>query len=141
MNVEGTIVTVSTQKKSKTPVVTTQKVFYISTLSVRNDTMVVKTVTDGFSPSSRKGFQTPEQLKTEIVSLLDEKKNIFDDIYSLSYRKPGEKTNCAKVRECRRFEGSPFHFFWEDFLLQGFGSVYLPVGKRIGIVIYVHLLV
>jgi hypothetical protein len=87
MNVEGTIVTVTTQKKNKPPVVTTQKVFYISTLTLRNDTMVVKTITDGFSPQSRKGYSTPEQLKTEVVTMLGEKKNIFDDIYSLSYRK------------------------------------------------------
>jgi hypothetical protein len=87
MNVEGTIVLISTAKKSKTPVATTQKVFYVSSLNVRNDTMIVKTVTDNFSPLARKGFRTPEQLRSELNELMIQKKNIYDDTCSLSYRK------------------------------------------------------
>jgi len=87
MNVEGTIVLVTTEKKSKTPVVKTQKVFYISALTIRHDTLQVKTITDNFSPVSRKGFQSPEQLRAEILAMKQEQKNIYDDIYSLSYRK------------------------------------------------------
>ena len=86
MNIEGTIVVVTTNKK-KQPVVNTERVYYISTLSRRHDTLVVKTITDNFSPVSRKGFSSPEHLKAEIISLMEQKKNIYDDIYSLSYRK------------------------------------------------------
>jgi hypothetical protein len=87
MNVEGTIVSVTKPKKSKTPLVVTQKVYYISLMTVRNDTMVVRTITDNFSPIARKGFRNPGQLQSEVLSLLDQKQNIFDDTYSLSYRK------------------------------------------------------
>ena len=86
MNIEGTIVVVTTNKK-KQPVVNTERVYYISTLSRRHDTLVVKTITDNFSPVSRKGFSSPEHLKAELISLMEQKKNIYDDIYSLSYRK------------------------------------------------------
>lgn len=87
MNVEGTIVLITTTKKSKTPVAKTQKVFYISALYIRNDTMTVKTVTDNFSPLARKGFQNPEQLRSELNEMMIQNKNIYDDTYSLSYRK------------------------------------------------------
>ena len=87
MNVAGTLVSVSAEKKSKTPVVKTQNIFYISLFTVRNDTLQVKTITDNFSPVSRKGFRSPEQLKAEILSMKKQQVNIYDDIYSLSYRK------------------------------------------------------
>lgn len=88
MNIEGTILVVSTDnRKNKQPQVITQKVFYISALTVKHDTIVVKTVTDNFSPLARKGFRSSEQLKKEIQTNMEQKKNIFDDTYSLSYRK------------------------------------------------------
>jgi hypothetical protein len=86
MNVQGSIVIVTPTKK-KGPIVTTQKVYYISTISLSHDTLVVKTVTDNFSPVARKGFNSPAQLRTEVITLLGQKANIYDDTYSLSYRK------------------------------------------------------
>ena len=87
IHVAGTLVTVSSEKKNKTPVVRTQNIFYIALLSIRNDTLQVKTLTDNFSPAARKGFQSPEQLKAEILLMKQQQKNIYDDTYSLSYRK------------------------------------------------------
>ena len=86
MNVEGSIVLITTNRK-KQPEVKTQKVYYISAITIRHDTLWVKTLTDNFSPAARKGFQRPEDLQAEIRALLEQKKNIYDDIYSLSYRK------------------------------------------------------
>lgn len=86
MNIEGNIVLVSTNKK-KQPVFKTQKVYYLSTLDRRNDTLIVKTITDNFSPLARKGFYSPEILRKEVQTLMEAKQNIFDDTYSLSYRK------------------------------------------------------
>ena len=87
MNVAGTLVTVSSEKKNKPPVVKTQNIYYISLISVRNDTLQVKTLTDNFSPVARKGFQSPDQLKAEVLLMKQQQKNIYDDTYSLSYRK------------------------------------------------------
>lgn len=86
MNVEGSIVLI-TSRKNKAPEVKTQKVYYISYLERRNDTLRVKTVTDNFSPLARKGFRTPQDLKSEISLLLSQNANIYDNEYSLSYRK------------------------------------------------------
>ena len=87
MNVQGSMVSITQTKKGKSPIVKTQKVYYISTISVSHDTLVVKTVTDNFSPVARKGFNSPGQLRAEMISLLNQKMNIYDDTYSLSYRK------------------------------------------------------
>ncbi|HEX6190999.1 MAG TPA: hypothetical protein VFZ42_01490 [Chitinophagaceae bacterium] len=87
MNVAGTIVTVTSEKKNKPPVVKTQNIFYISSISIRHDTLQVRTITDNFSPVSRKGFSSSAQLKAEILSMKQQQKNIYDDTYSLSYRK------------------------------------------------------
>ncbi|HEX7902290.1 MAG TPA: hypothetical protein VF487_00325 [Chitinophagaceae bacterium] len=88
MNLESSIVLVSTNtRKSKQPEVKTQTIFYISAFAVRHDTMTVKTITDNFSPLARKGFKNSEQLKKEVQTAIEQKKNIYDDIYTLSYRK------------------------------------------------------
>ena len=84
MNVVGSIVSVTT-RRNKPPEVKTQKVYYLATFDRRNDTLHVKTLTDDFLPT-KKIFRNPEELKQAVISLKDQK-NIFDDQYSLSYRK------------------------------------------------------
>jgi hypothetical protein len=85
MNVEGSVVLVTTRGK-KSPEVKTQKVFYLANFSMQRDTLTMRTITENFSPS-RRGFSTPEELKQTIISLSGQGKNIYDDLYALSYRK------------------------------------------------------
>lgn len=90
MNIEGTLVTVEPRSK-KSPVVTTQKVFYLSTIDRSHDTLEVKTVTEDFT--ARKYFSKPEEIAQMVGDLLSKNKNIYDDQYSLKYRKvpkPGQ---------------------------------------------------
>jgi hypothetical protein len=84
MNIEGTVLIV-TPRRNKQPDIKKEKVFYLSAIDRRHDTLVVKTITEDFSP--RKVFGSPEELKQFVADLTGQKKNIFDEQYSLSYRK------------------------------------------------------
>ena len=85
MNIEGFVLIV-TPRKNKQPEMKKEKVFYLSALESRNDTLSIKTITENFS-STRKDLKTPEDLKQVVIDALSQQKNIFDDLYSLSYRK------------------------------------------------------
>jgi hypothetical protein len=85
MNIEGFIITKIPQRK-KPPVYKKEKVYYISYLNRRNDTLDVKTITESISPT-RKIFNSPEDLRSLVAASIDQAKNIYDDQYSLSYRK------------------------------------------------------
>ena len=85
MNIEGSVVLVITRGK-KSPEVKTEKVFYVSAFETHHDTLSVKTITENFSPA-RNGFKTPEEFKQAVISLTGQQKNIYDELYSLSYRK------------------------------------------------------
>lgn len=85
MNVEGSIVTVQTKGK-KAPVVLNEKVFYLANFERRNDTLSMRTISENF-PHPRTGFRNPEELAEAVISLTAQQKNIYDDLYSLSYRK------------------------------------------------------
>jgi hypothetical protein len=85
MNVEGTVL-IQTARRNKPVEYVKHRVFYLSALDVRNDTLSVKTITEGFSPT-RKGFRTAQELKQTVVELTGQNKNIFDDLYVLSYRR------------------------------------------------------
>lgn len=85
MNIEGFVLIV-VPRRNKQPEYIKEKVYYMSALERRHDTLLVKTITDGFSPV-KKIFNSPEQLKDAVAALLEQKKNIYDDQYSLSYRK------------------------------------------------------
>ncbi len=85
MNVAGSVVITTAQKK-KPPIVTVEKVFYLSLLRQSNDTLFVRTIMEKFSPT-RKVFNSPEQLNNEVTEQLRQHNNIYDDLYSLSYRK------------------------------------------------------
>lgn len=64
-----------------------RKVYYLSLmeLGVANDTLTVRTITEDFT--ARKNFGSPEELRTMVENMCREKQAIFDDLYSLSYRK------------------------------------------------------
>jgi hypothetical protein len=85
MNIEGSVVLIQTRGK-KPPEIKTHKVYYLSAFERTNDTLSIKTITENFY-NSRKGFKTPEDLKQAVIDLTLARKNIFDDLYSLSYRK------------------------------------------------------
>jgi len=85
MNVVATIVEV-TPKNEKTPEVKTSKMYYFATLEKKNDTLTVQTVTDGFAGMNPR-FRNSKELKQIISSMTEKNKNIFDDVYKLSYRK------------------------------------------------------
>jgi hypothetical protein len=84
MNVEGTVLIV-TPRRNKQPEYKKEKVYYLSTLDLRHDTLNIKTITEDFS--TRKVFKSPEELKQFVIELTAQQKNIYDDQYSLSYRK------------------------------------------------------
>ena len=85
MNIESSITTLQTRKK-KPAVEVTEKVYYIANFERRNDTLSMKTISESF-PHPYTGFKTPEDLKQAVVSLTQQQKNIYDDLYSLSYKK------------------------------------------------------
>ena len=85
MNVQGSVVIVNT-RRNKAPEIITQKVFYLANFDMRNDTLNMKTITENFS-TSRNGFQTPQELKRVVTDMTAQQKNIYDDLYSLSYKK------------------------------------------------------
>lgn len=84
MNVEGTVLIVKPRRK-KQPEIKSVKVYYLAAIEIRNDTMKVKTITEDFS--TRKTYKTPEELKLYLTDLIDQQLKIYDDQYSLSYRK------------------------------------------------------
>jgi hypothetical protein len=86
MNVEGSVVIVETRRK-KPPLVVTQKVFYVASFETRHDTLSMKTITENFPGAPRSGFNTSEEFKETVISVTGQQKNIYDDLYSLSYRK------------------------------------------------------
>ncbi len=83
MNVEGTVLIVTPRRK-KEPEIKKEKVYYLATMGLRNDTLTVKTVSEGFS--TRKTFKSPDELK-QFISDLATKKDIYDEQYSLSYKR------------------------------------------------------
>jgi hypothetical protein len=85
MNIESSILSVITKGK-KAPVVHTEKVFYLAAFDIHHDTLNVKTISENFLPV-HKDFHNPEELKQTVIALTGEKKNIYDDLYSLAYRK------------------------------------------------------
>ncbi len=83
-NIEGFIVTVTPRRK-KEPEIKKEKVYYVAAINLRHDTLSVKTITEGFS--TRKIFNSPEEFQQLVTDMRAQNKNIYDDQYSLSYRK------------------------------------------------------
>lgn len=84
MNVEGSILTVIPKRK-KQPEIKSEKVFYLAAIDTRHDTLRVRTITEDFS--TRKIYKNPEELKLYLSDLLNKEVKIYDNQYSLSYRK------------------------------------------------------
>lgn len=84
-NIETNIVEMI-PRKNKQPEVRTTRIYYLSPFTVSHDTMQVRTITDGFYGRTPR-WKSNEELKQKIRQLLSENKNIYDDIYKLSYRK------------------------------------------------------
>ncbi len=85
MNIEGSVL-VMVPRRKKQPEYIKEKVFYLSAFERRQDTLSIKTVTETFSPT-RKHFASPDDLKRLVAESLNQQKNIYDDLFSLSYRK------------------------------------------------------
>ncbi len=85
MNIEGSVVIATTRKK-KPSLIEIKKVFYLSAIHKSNDTLSVKTITDQFVPRT-KTFGSAGELKDEVSHQLNQQLTIYDDIYSLKYRK------------------------------------------------------
>jgi hypothetical protein len=85
MNVESSILSVITKRK-KAPVVQTEKIYYLAAFEIHHDTLKMKTISENFL-TVHKDFHNPEELKQTVIALTAEKRNIYDDLYSLSYRK------------------------------------------------------
>jgi len=83
MSVEG-YVNISTTRKGRTETKKV-KIYYLSSLERRNDTLRIRTVAEDFT--ARKDFHSPDELKRVVTDMTLQHKNIFDDLYSLSYRK------------------------------------------------------
>lgn len=85
MNVQGSKL-VKNKKKGK---ITEQltPLFYLGAISTQHDTITVRMLTDNFSPSALKGFRVSQQLKSEVQTLTAQGGNIFDDIFTLSFRR------------------------------------------------------
>ena len=84
MNVEGFILLVSPQGKKKTEV-KKQIVYYLSAIDLKGDTLRVRTITEDFS--KKKNFNNSGEFKELVEKLTEEGKNIYDEQYSLYYRK------------------------------------------------------
>ena len=84
MNIEGSVV-LRDPKSKKSPKMITTKVYYASSIERRHDTLDVKTITENFS--ARKFFNRPEDFAQAVSGLLSQEKNVYDDQYSLKYRK------------------------------------------------------
>jgi hypothetical protein len=85
MNVETTVVDVIQQPK-KPPIINTSKAYYLASINLSHDTLTVQTITDGFS-GKNPNFKNPDALRNTVSSLSKQGKNIFDDVYKLSYHK------------------------------------------------------
>ena len=85
MNIEGSVVLV-VPRRNKPPEIKTEKVYYLSALSKKGDTLMVRTITENFSPS-RRAIKSPSDLVKLVNESLSQQKDIYDEQYSLPYRK------------------------------------------------------
>jgi hypothetical protein len=86
MNIESSILSVTSKGKKQPSVVKTERIYYIALFDRRHDTLMVKTITETFLPV-HKIFHSPEELRQTVTELTEQNRNIYDDEYSLSYRK------------------------------------------------------
>jgi hypothetical protein len=85
MNIEGFVI-IETPRRNKPPEYKKEKIYYLSAFERKEDTLSIKTIAEDFSPT-QKSFKTPDDLKKLVTESLGHQKNIYDELYSLSYRK------------------------------------------------------
>ena len=85
MNIEGSVVIVE-PRRNKPPEVRTEKVFYLSALDRSHDTLLVRTITENFT-KSRWTVKAPADLMKLINESLGQQRNIYDEQYTLQYKK------------------------------------------------------
>lgn len=84
MNLQGFVVTV-TPRRNKPPEIKKETVYYMAAIHRSHDTLTVKMITEEFS--KRKTFGSAEELRQLVADLSSQNKNIYDEQYSLSYRR------------------------------------------------------
>lgn len=85
MNVISTIETLKPRGK-KAPVLVKEYIYYLARFEKNHDTLTINAIVENFSPN-RKSFRNSAELKEAVKGFLEQKKNIFDETYSMSYRK------------------------------------------------------
>ena len=86
MNVESikTFVIPATKKQAESR--KEKKFYYLASLERRKDTLSVKTIREGFSPS-RRTLNIPDDLKRMVSESLAQKIDIYEEDFTLSYKK------------------------------------------------------
>ncbi len=72
-------------RKKRKEVITKKKVYYMAAFDISNDTIKVRTVGEDFSV--QKIYSSSGELKNYISDQLSQNINIYDSVYTLSYRK------------------------------------------------------
>lgn len=85
MNVVADILLEEPRRNSRIREMKKQRVYYVASILLNADTLVVKTVTETFS--IKKNFKSPEEFRQAISVLTGNEKGLYDEQYSLSYRK------------------------------------------------------
>lgn len=85
MNVESSLVEIIPRKR-KNPEIRTTKIYYVASIELHHDTLVVKTITDNFGDLNSR-YKNPAELRNALHLATEQKKNIYDDVYKLSYKK------------------------------------------------------
>ena len=83
MSLEGSVTVVTTKRGKQES--KKERIYYLSAMERRNDTLTIRTISENFT--TNKNFRNPDELKLAVINSTKEKKNIFDETYSLSYRK------------------------------------------------------
>ena len=86
MNVEGSVIFVIPATKKQAESRKEKKFYYLASLERRKDTLSVKTIREGFSPS-RRTLNIPDDLKRMVSESLGQKVDIYEEDFTLSYKK------------------------------------------------------
>ena len=86
MNVEETVEFVIPATKKQAESRKEKKFYYLASLERRKDTLSVKTIREGFSPS-RRSLNIPEDLTSMVSESIAQKNNIYEEDFTLSYKK------------------------------------------------------
>jgi hypothetical protein len=85
MNIVADILIEEPRRNSRIRDMRKQRVYYIAKIDRSNDTLSVKTITETFS--KKKYFSSPEEFRQAIAGQAQEESTLYDEQYSLSYRK------------------------------------------------------